>query len=282
MIVRTRHSSPHLARNLLGDPDERDLFVYLPPGYEASDRHYATAYLLHAFGQDAGGLVAPPTDRQRWSPPLEDVLDPVFGRMGAPPLIVVVPDGTCRFGCGQWTDSPTSGSFASYVAEDVVAHVDATYRTIPAARSRGVLGFSSGGIGAWNLASTRPDVFGAVAVLSADSYFELTHRSMTYEYYDSIWPEPPDGPVEGNDLSWLVHAYAAAYSPNPDRAPYFVDLPVAWPDGELVADVWDRWLLHDPVVNCRLRVSTGSGGCRASCSTPGSTTSTSCTGATGC
>ncbi len=254
MIVRTRHSSPHLERNLLGDPGERDLYVYLPPGYEGSGRRYATAYLLHAFGQDAGDLVRPPTDRQRWSPPLEDVLDPVFGRMGVAPMIVVVPNGNCRWGCGQWVDSPTSGSFASYVADDVVAHVDANYRTLPSPRSRGVLGFSSGGVGAWNLASTRPDVFGATAVLSADSYLDLTHRSMPYTYLDSIWPDAPDGPIEGNDMSMLIYAYAAAYSPNPERPPYFVDLPVDWPSGELLTDVWDRWLAHDPVVNWRHRV----------------------------
>ena len=46
MIVRTRHESAFLARNMLGDPGERELFVYLPPGYEESDRRYATAYLL--------------------------------------------------------------------------------------------------------------------------------------------------------------------------------------------------------------------------------------------
>jgi hypothetical protein len=30
MIVHTRIESAHLAGNLLGDPSERDLFVYLP------------------------------------------------------------------------------------------------------------------------------------------------------------------------------------------------------------------------------------------------------------
>jgi hypothetical protein len=43
--------SSHLAANLLGDPSERDVFVYLPPGYEESDGQYPTAYLLHACGQ---------------------------------------------------------------------------------------------------------------------------------------------------------------------------------------------------------------------------------------
>lgn len=73
--------------------------------YEESGRRYPTAYLLHAFGDIPAQLVTPAIDGQRWAPPLEDVLDPVFGRMGVPPMIVVIPDGNSRYGCGQWVDS---------------------------------------------------------------------------------------------------------------------------------------------------------------------------------
>ena len=254
MIVRTRHESSYLAANMLGDPGERDLFIYLPPGYEESDRRYATAVLLHAFGQNAESLVHPPTDRQRWQPPLEDVLDPVFGRMGVPPMIVVIPDGSSRWGCGQWVDSPVSGHFGSYVVNDVVGYLDSNYRTIAEARSRGVFGFSSGGMGAWNIVSQNPDVFAAMAVLSADTFLDMTHKVFTYKYFDNIWPEAPGGPVEEDDWSMMTYAYSAAYSPNPSRPPFFVDLPVAWPSGEVIQEVWDRWLSHDPVENCRDRL----------------------------
>jgi enterochelin esterase-like enzyme len=144
VIVHTRLESSHLAGNLLGDPSERDLFVYLPPRYEESSRRYPTAYLLHAYGDTAERLVTPATDGQRWAPPLEDVLEPVFRRMGVPPMIVVIPDGNSRYGCGQWVDSPVTGSFEQYVAKDVVAFVDAQHRTIPDSRSRGGLGRAHG------------------------------------------------------------------------------------------------------------------------------------------
>lgn len=254
MIIRSRIDSAHLADNLLGDPGQRDLFIYLPPGYGDSDRRYPTAYLLHAFGQNAEGLVHPPTDRQRWSPPLEDVLDPVFGRIGTAPMIVVIPDGDTRYGCGQWVDSPVTGRFERYVVDEVVDHVDSTYRTLPEPASRGVLGFSSGGFGAWNLASRNPDTFGALAMLSGDSYFDVTHKAFLYDYLTSIWPEAPNGPVEDNPSSHLVYAYSATYSPNPDNPPFFVDLPVAFPSGELITEVWERWLSFDPVVNWRGRL----------------------------
>jgi S-formylglutathione hydrolase FrmB len=173
----------------------------------------------------------------------------VFERIGAPPMIVVIPDGSSRLGCGQWVDSPVTGNFEQYVVNDVVAFADAHYRTIPDSRSRGVFGFSSGGFGAWNLASRNPEVFGAMAVLSADSFLDMTHKVMPYKYLDSIWPEAPNGPIEGNFWSEIVYDYAACYSPNPERPPFYVDLPVAHPSGELIQEVWDRWLSFDPVVN---------------------------------
>jgi hypothetical protein len=131
VIVHTRLESSHLAGNLLGDPNERDLFVYLPSGYDKSDRRYPTAYLLHAYGDTAAKAVTPATDGQRWQPPLEDVLDPVFRRMGVAPMIVVIPDGNSRYGCGQWVDSPVTGNFEQYVLIDVVGFVDAIHRSIP-------------------------------------------------------------------------------------------------------------------------------------------------------
>ena len=254
MIVSTRIEGSRLAGNLLGDPAERDLYVYLPQGYEGSDARYPTAYLLHALGATAETTVFPENDGVRWSPSLEDVLDPVFGRMSVPPMIVVVPDGTCRYGCGQWVDSPVTGNFESYILHDVVPYVDATYRTIPGAASRGCFGFSSGGFGSWNIVSRNPDVFGAMGVLSADSWLDMTHKIMLYKYLDSIWPEAPAGPVEGDFWSEIVYNYSATYSPNPDNPPHYVDLPMAFPSGELLQEVWDRWLAFDPVVNVHDRI----------------------------
>jgi S-formylglutathione hydrolase FrmB len=97
-------------------------------------------------------------------------------------MIVVIPDGSCRWGCGQWVDSAGSGYFESYVAEDVVAFVDSTYRTVADSCSRGVFGFSSGGMGAWNIVSQNPDVFAAMAVLSADTYLDMTQKVFPYKW----------------------------------------------------------------------------------------------------
>lgn len=142
--------------------------------------------------------MSPATTGQRWSPPIEDVPDPVFGRLGAPPMIVVMPDGTSRDGCGQWVDSPVTGHFDQYVVDDVVGFADANHRTIADPKARGVFGFSSGGFGAWNVVSQHPDVFAAMAMLSGGSFLDMTHKFMPYRFLNSIWPEAPDGPIAGN------------------------------------------------------------------------------------
>jgi hypothetical protein len=70
VIVHSRIEGTQLVGNRLGDPIGRDLLVYLPPGYEESDRRYPTAYLLHALGSSAELMVTPETDGQRWRPRL--------------------------------------------------------------------------------------------------------------------------------------------------------------------------------------------------------------------
>ena len=58
-----------------------------------------------------------------------------------------------------------------------------------------------------------------MAMLSADSFLDMTHKFVLYKYFDSIWPEAPNGPIEGNIWSQLVYDYSATYSPNPDGPP---------------------------------------------------------------
>lgn len=96
-------------------------------------------------------------------------------------------------------------------------------------------------------------VFGAVAVLSGDSYFDLTHKPMVYNYFSSIYPGPLAGPDESNPQSQMAYALAAAYSPNLDNPPFLVDFPIDYPSGRLLEPIWEKWLSYDMVVNWPFR-----------------------------
>lgn len=249
MLVVERIVSGHLAGNLMGDPAERDLVVYLPPGYAASDRRYPTAYLLHGFGMRATDWATAFPHGGGLMPPIDEVFDAAITKGRAAEMIVVAPDGWSRYGCGQWVDSPVNGAFEQYMIGEVVPHVDRAFRTVPDRDSRGVFGISSGGFGAWHLASRHPEVFGAMDLLSADSYFDYTHKPWLYKYYNSIYPERPSGPIAGNFWSELSYGLASCYTPNADNPPYYVDLPLEYPSGAVLQPLWNRWLSYDPVVS---------------------------------
>ncbi|GAC1473322.1 MAG: alpha/beta hydrolase-fold protein [Chloroflexota bacterium] len=254
MIVTERLNSRHLAGNLLGDPSERDLVVYLPPSYGASNRRYPTVYLLHWYSARALDHTGP----QWWEgyqvlPPIDELIDVAIAKNSVAEMIVVVPDGWTRYGCSQWVDSPVNGNFERYVLDDIVPYVDSHFRTIPASTSRGVFGLSSGGLGAWNLASQHPDLFGAMAVLSSDSYFDLTCKSWLYSFFRQSFPGGPNGPDKGG-MARLCFTLASCYTPNVVNPPYFVDFPIGFPNGEVLQPLWERWLSYDPVVNWENRV----------------------------
>ena len=258
MLIQERIDSRHLAGNLLGDPTERNLYVYLPPTAADSSRRYATAYLLLGYGLEPEDMVEPNDSELDGAPmrSMVDILDLQFLRDPSTEMIVAVVDGHTRYGGGQYLDSPVNGNFEQFAVEEVVAQVDAHFPTIPRAGSRAVFGYSSGGFGAWHLGSRHPDVFGAMALLSADSYFELSHLSLLYRYFNDLYPggrDPggvaPTGPTDASEWAALSYGLAASYSPNPDNPPHFVDLPVAFPSGRLVPETWAKWLSHDPIIN---------------------------------
>jgi pimeloyl-ACP methyl ester carboxylesterase len=255
MLIVETINSRHLAGNLLGDPSRRDLVVYLPPGYEEhGTRRYPSVYLLHGFGMKARWWAQWPADIEMYLPPIDEIFDPVILRGEARDVIVVAPDGWSSGGCSQWVDSPANGNFERYVTREVVDYVDHRFRTIPSAQSRGVFGISSGGLGAWHLGSRNPDVFGAMNLLSADAYFDLTHRPWIYRFYNSIYPNPPDGPIEGNFWSSLTYGLSQCYTPQPDNPPYYADLPIEFPSGDVIPHLWERWLSYDPIVSWRHRL----------------------------
>jgi Putative esterase len=79
------------------------------------------------------------------------------------------------YGGSQFVDSPGTGRYHSYLCDEVVAYVDAGYRTIPDAAHRAIMGKSSGGFGAMITPMLRPDVFGALATHAGDSLYEYAY-----------------------------------------------------------------------------------------------------------
>ena len=240
----------HLEKNKLGDPADRNLTIFLPRSYHKSKtRRYPAAYLLHGFGSSAWNWAADfnISTGPKWQS-FTHSADALMAGRKCKEMILVMPDGWNRLGCSQWVDSGINGNYAKYVAEDVVNYVDANYRTVAERSHRMVGGVSSGGIGAFHVAGENPDVFGAVAIRSADCYFEVTHVPWLARLVNASWPKGFRGPLAGDFDTWYCYGLAAAYSPNPRKPPFYCDLPISFPTGELIDEVWQKWLHFDPII----------------------------------
>lgn len=240
-----RIDSAALAGNLLGDPAEQEVAVYVPPGYDRSERRYPVLYLLHGIG---GGF----TDWTRhWN--LKGTMDALIAS-GAPPFLVVMPNGGNRLGGGFYLDSPVSGKWETYLLRELVPRVDRDFRTAAAPASRGVAGHSMGGFGALRLGMRHPDVFGSVYAMSPcclDLAEDIGHGNQSWRKAIGFRSPEEIGKslAEGDFYPVAIYALASALSPNPEKPPFFVDLPMRHVRGELMPDdtVYELWRTSLPL-----------------------------------
>ncbi len=129
--------------------------VYLPPEYAAEPaRRFPVLYWLHGSGSPIAGI-----------PFVSGWFADAMASGRIPPMLVVFPNG---MGASMWCDSKDGTvPMESVVIDDLVPHVDATFRTIASRRGRIVEGFSMGGSGSGRLGLRRPDLFAGVSMLGA-------------------------------------------------------------------------------------------------------------------
>ena len=161
-----------LRDNPLGDPHERPLWVYVPPGYDDTDRRYPSVYVLQGYTGHArrcGATARRSASRSPRSPTSRS--PPARSRRASSSTST---PGR-RYGGSQFVDSPGTGRYHSYLCDEVVPFVDARYRTLAAPQHRGVAGKSSGGFGAFITPMLRPDLFGGLASHAGDSLYEYCY-----------------------------------------------------------------------------------------------------------
>ena len=268
---RTTLHARSLEGNALGDPVDRDIEVYLPPGYDDSGRRYPCVYVLQGYlgAIDTWRAASPWRDTfpvqvdrlftdglaslGRQLGPLDDGVEPGV----PPPCVVVLVDAWTSVGGSQYVDSPGTGRYGSYVCDDVVGWVDAHVRTVRAPGARAVTGKSSGGFGAMLLPMQRPDVFGALASHAGDSLYEYGYVASFAHVVRALRRFDGDVRAYLADLATrpaLTHpddaavievwGVSACFSADADGTPV---LPFDPRTGVLDQDRWGRWLALDPV-----------------------------------
>jgi S-formylglutathione hydrolase FrmB len=247
-------ASDVLRGNRLGDPHERPVEVYTPPGYDDGERRYPAVYVIQGFT----GQIDMWANRSPFRATFVEEADALFADGGAPPCILVFVDCWTSLGGSQFVDSPATGHYHSYLCDEVVPWVDARYRTLAAKEHRGIAGKSSGGYGAMITPMLRPDLWGGLATHAGDALFEVCyardfgpcarllrdHYGGSFESFLADFRGRLAFTKEGDDVLLNAYAMAACYSAAPDGT---VELPFDVATGMLVPEVWERWLALDPV-----------------------------------
>jgi S-formylglutathione hydrolase FrmB len=244
-----------LRGNVLGDPHERPLWVSTPPGYDDdAERRYPSVYVI----QGLTGQLDAWRNRSPFRRNFPELADDLFARGEAPPVIVVWVDCWTSLGGSQFLDSPGTGNYLTYLCDEIVPFVDERYRTIADRGHRGIQGKSSGGYGAMVVPMLRPDLWGGLATHAGDALFETCYlpefrqsaRVLRDRYdgsFDAFWKDFRSRPAfskDGDEHLLNDWCMAACYSTDPDGT---VRLPFDTATGELIPEIWERWLALDPV-----------------------------------
>jgi S-formylglutathione hydrolase FrmB len=247
-------TSELLRGNPLGDPHERPVWVYLPPGYdEEPGRRYPAVYVIQGYTGHLGMW----RNRSPYRQPFIETADQVFATGETPAAIVVFVDAWTAYGGSQFVDSPGTGRYHSYLCDEVVAWVDGHYRTQAQAGHRAIMGKSSGGFGAMITPMLRPDLFGALATHAGDALYEMCYipdfgqcTRLLRDYDGDIWRWWDEFrsrvafTKEADHHLLMLLGVSACFSARDDGT---VDLPFDTRSGALLPEVWERWLDWDPV-----------------------------------
>jgi S-formylglutathione hydrolase FrmB len=132
--------------------EKRDLYVYLPPGFDPN-RLYPAMVMLHGITQDEQFLLR-----------IVEKFDAAMACGRLPPFIVVAPDGSIPgrptfVSPGSFFLNSKAGRFEDYVVQDVWGFLVNNFPIRPEREFHMLAGASMGGFGAYNLGIKHRDCF---------------------------------------------------------------------------------------------------------------------------
>jgi len=146
----------------------RYLWVYTPPGYDASAAKYPVLYLLHGNGETQSGWVA--------NGRANIILDNLIADRRAEPMVVVMPHGhpVQSASVGPFALVPADGEpgmlnfrlFTRDLLQQIIPFVERSYRVHSDAEHRAIGGLSMGGFQSLEIGLAHPELFRYVLAYS--------------------------------------------------------------------------------------------------------------------
>jgi S-formylglutathione hydrolase FrmB len=158
--------------------------IYLPAGYETSERTYPVVYLLHGYSDDDTGWLQ--------FGEINRLADKAIADGTIPPMIIVMPDGFVSFYMNSYDGKE---KYEDFFLKEFMPNIEKSYKIKAKKQFRGISGLSMGGYGTMNLALRNPDLFAAAAPLSGAFYDESTVINMDEDNWARAY-----GQLYGRDL----------------------------------------------------------------------------------
>jgi pimeloyl-ACP methyl ester carboxylesterase len=222
--------------NKFGENPTRKLSVYLPPGYDNGGKRYPVIYFLHGFGGDHN------------FPRATELLDHAISTRRIRPFILVVPNEKTTYGGSFFSNSPLFGNWEDFTAFDLVSFIDKKYRTLAKKESRGITGHSMGGYGALKIAMHHPDIFSTVYAISPGALTIVREYGPNSDTFRELSRIHTLEEVSKTYFGSVMVAFGRSWSPNPDKPPFYCDLPFEYKGDELNVhqDVLEKWYANMP------------------------------------
>src|SRR5690606_29115947 len=165
---------------------------------------------------------------------------------GTPEMIIVLPDSKNEHNGAFYSNSVTTGNFENFIADELIEYIDGKYRTLARPESRGLVGHSMGGYGASRIGIRRAERYGAL-YLMAPCCQSPQSRNLTAEQVAQIEALPSVQAAASLPFGQRgALALASAWSPNPNKPPLFIDLPVD-AAGKERPEILAKWTANAPL-----------------------------------
>ncbi|HEV7378251.1 MAG TPA: alpha/beta hydrolase family protein [Dyadobacter sp.] len=150
--------------------------IYLPADYDKTNRSYPVLYLLHGYSDDETG----------WTQFGEAgrIADETIKSGIAPAMIIVMPDAGVTF---YINNADGKQKYEDFFINELIPHVEATYRARAKKEFRGVAGLSMGGYGTMIMALKHTELFAAAAPLSGAFWTDDDIAGMPAERWDGLF-----------------------------------------------------------------------------------------------
>jgi S-formylglutathione hydrolase FrmB len=169
--------------------------VYLPAGYENSQRSYPVLYLLHGYSDDETGWIQ--------FGEANAIADKGIANGDFTSCIIVMPDGKVSWYCNSFDGKdPWEDMFV----KEFIPFIEKQYRIRPQKEFRAIAGLSMGGNGALLLAMRNPDLFSTCVAMSAGTFTD--EEILSDDSYDSYF-----GNIYGPKTKDAVSEHWKANSP---------------------------------------------------------------------